>query len=126
VASDQCSVAGCQSLRLTAQAGSVVKPLRQAADRPSPTAIIGQDPAAASNVDYCTFAVRQLWQHEYVAKRRKPKPFRAVETVKAMARERIGTPPASRVVPDKKKEQESAEKHKPTLGRVLGQDDLVS
>jgi len=72
------------------------------------------------------FAVRRLWQHEYVAKRRKPKPFRAVEVVKAMARERIGAPPASRVVPNKRKKKQSAEKHKPTLGRVLGLDDLVS
>jgi len=58
-----------------------------------------------------------------VAKRRKPKPFRAVEAVKAMARERIGEPPASRIVPDKKKKTRSTEKHKPTLGRMLGQVD---
>jgi len=57
-----------------------------------------------------------------VAKRRKPKPFRAVEAVKAMARERIGAPPASRVVPDKKKRNQSGGKHKPTLGRMLTQD----
>lgn len=50
-------------------------------------------------------------------KKKKPKRFRAVETVKAMARERIGTPPASRVVPDRKKKK--TEKHKPTLGKLL-------
>jgi len=54
-----------------------------------------------------------------VGKRRKPKPFRAVEAVKAMARERIGAPPASRVVPNKKKKKQSAEKHKPTLEKML-------
>jgi len=69
--------------------------------------------------DYCTFAVRQLWQHEYVAKRRKPKPFRAVEAVKAMAREHIGAPPASRVVPDKRKQQETTPKHKPSLAKLM-------
>jgi len=57
-----------------------------------------------------------------VAKRRKPKPFRAVEAVKAMARERIGAPPASRVVPDKKKKKQSAEKHKLTLNRLLREE----
>jgi len=42
--------------------------------------------------------------------------FRAVETVKAMARERIGTPKASRIVLGRKKKEE---KHKPTLGKLL-------
>jgi len=36
-----------------------------------------------------------------------------------MARERIGTPPPSRVVPDRKKKK--TEKHKPTLGELLGE-----
>jgi len=57
-----------------------------------------------------------------VAKRRKPKPFRAVKAVKAMARERIGAPPASRVVPDRKKKKQTAEKHKPTLNRLLREE----
>jgi hypothetical protein len=52
-------------------------------------------------------------------KKRKPKRFRAVEAVKAMARDRIGTPPASRVVPDRKKRKK--EKHKPTLEELLGE-----
>jgi len=53
--------------------------------------------------------------------KKKKKRFSAVQTVKAMARERIGTPPGSRVVPDRKKD----EKHKPTLGKLLedGRDD---
>jgi len=54
-----------------------------------------------------------------VAKRRKPRPFRAVEAVKAMARERIGTPPASRVAPDKKRQQRTTPKHKPGLAKLM-------
>ena len=50
-------------------------------------------------------------------KKRKPKPFRAVEAVKALARERVGAPRPSQVVPDKRKRKE--EKHKPTLGKLL-------
>ncbi len=50
-------------------------------------------------------------------KKRKPKRFTAVEAVKTMAREQIGTPPASRVVPNRKKKK--TEKHKPTLGKML-------
>jgi hypothetical protein len=53
-----------------------------------------------------------------MAKKRKQKHFRAVAAVKAMARERIGTPRASRVVPDRRKEK--TEKHKPTMGELLG------
>ncbi len=52
-----------------------------------------------------------------MAKRKKPKPFRAVEAVKAAAREKIGAPPPTRRVPDAKKERR--EKHKPTLDRLL-------
>jgi hypothetical protein len=53
-----------------------------------------------------------------MAKKRKgKKTFRAVEAVKAMAREQIGTPPASRVVPDRKKK--NTQKYKPTLGKLL-------
>jgi hypothetical protein len=50
-------------------------------------------------------------------KKRKVKRFGAVQAVKALARERIGIPPAPRVVPDKKKKE--AEKHKLTLGKML-------
>ncbi len=49
-------------------------------------------------------------------RKKKVKRFRAVETVKAMARERIGTPKASRIVLGRKKKDE---KHKPTLGEML-------
>jgi hypothetical protein len=53
-----------------------------------------------------------------MAKKKKSKRFRAVEAVKALARERIGAPPAGRVVMEKKKKPE---KHKPTLGKMLGE-----
>jgi len=48
------------------------------------------------------------------------KKFRAVQAVKELARERIGTPPSARVVPDKKKQK--SEKHKPTLGKLLEEE----
>jgi hypothetical protein len=48
--------------------------------------------------------------------KKKPKRFTAVEAVKTMAREQIGTPPASKVVPNRKKK---SEKHKPTLEKLL-------
>jgi hypothetical protein len=54
-----------------------------------------------------------------VRRKKKKKPFRAVQAVKELARERVGAPPAEKIVPHKKKK---AEKHKPTLGRLLSQD----
>ena len=54
----------------------------------------------------------RVWQ-DGAMPRKKRKRFRAVEAVKAMARERIGPPPASRVIPDRKKTKK--EKHKPRL-----------
>jgi hypothetical protein len=53
-----------------------------------------------------------------VARRKKPKPFRAVQAVKAAAREKIGAPPPTRRVPNIKKKRR--EKHKPTLDKLLG------
>jgi hypothetical protein len=53
-----------------------------------------------------------------MAKKKKVKRFRAVTAVKEMARERIGTPRPTQVVPDRKKRK--TEKHKATLGRLLG------
>ncbi len=55
-----------------------------------------------------------------MGKRKKPKPFRAVEAVKAAAREKIGAPPPTRRVPDIKKERR--QKHKPTLGKLLQEE----
>jgi hypothetical protein len=55
-----------------------------------------------------------------VAGKRKKKPFRAVAAVKALARERVGAPPAERVAPNPKKKK--MEKHKPTLGKLLAEE----
>jgi hypothetical protein len=50
-------------------------------------------------------------------RKKRPKRFRAVKAVKAMAREAVGMPPATRRDPDRKKDPK--EKHKPTLGDLL-------
>jgi len=55
------------------------------------------------------------------AKRRKPKPFRATSAVKAAARQAIGTPPPTRTEPAEKKRKFKAEKHKPTLSKLLAE-----
>ena len=55
-----------------------------------------------------------------MAKKKRVKKFRAVEAVKALARERIGMPPPTKVVPNKRRPKE--EKHKPTIGRILSED----
>jgi len=55
-----------------------------------------------------------------VAKKKRVKKFRAVTAVKALARERIGTPPATRIVPNKRRPKD--EKHKPTLGGMLSDE----
>jgi hypothetical protein len=54
-----------------------------------------------------------------MAKKKRKKRFSAVEAVKTMAREHIGSPRPSRVVPDRKKKKKATEKHKPTLGKLL-------
>lgn len=48
----------------------------------------------------------------------KKKTFSAAQAVREMARERVGSPKPSRQVPAKKTKPE---KHKPTLGRLLGE-----
>jgi hypothetical protein len=55
-----------------------------------------------------------------VARRKKPKPFRAVTAVKAMARRQIGAvPPTRRLDNDKKKRALTQPKHKPrTLEQI--------
>jgi hypothetical protein len=55
-----------------------------------------------------------------MARRKKPKPFRAVDAVKAAAREHIGSPQPTRVERTRRRPKE--EKHKPTLGKLLGQE----
>jgi hypothetical protein len=51
-----------------------------------------------------------------MARKKKLKRFGAVQAVKELARERMGAPPAEKVVPHKNKK---AGKHKPTLGKML-------
>jgi hypothetical protein len=51
-------------------------------------------------------------------KKKKAKRFRAVTAVKELARERVGAPPAEKIVIEKKKKPE---KYKPTLGKLLDQ-----
>jgi hypothetical protein len=47
----------------------------------------------------------------------KNKRFSATKAVKSLARERVGTPKATRRDPDDKKKK--TEKHKPTLAKLL-------
>jgi hypothetical protein len=54
-----------------------------------------------------------------MAKKKKVKRFRAVKTIKELARDRVGAPPAGQVIKNKK---ERAEKHKPTLGKLLSSE----
>jgi len=55
-----------------------------------------------------------------MARKKKPKIFRAVTAVKAAAREHIGTVPASRRLPDPKKSKR--ERYKATLARLLKEE----
>ena len=52
-------------------------------------------------------------------RKRKKKTFSAAKAVREMARERVGSPKPSRLVPAK---TTKAEKHKPTLGRLLADE----
>ena len=54
-----------------------------------------------------------------VPRKKNLKRFRAVTAVKELARERVGSPPAEKIVVEKKKKPE---KHKPTLGKLLGEE----
>jgi hypothetical protein len=56
--------------------------------------------------------------HKKMARKKKIKRFEAVQAVKELARERMGAPPAAKVVPHKKKDPA---KHKVTLGKLLGE-----
>jgi hypothetical protein len=55
-----------------------------------------------------------------MARKKKLKRFGAVQAVKELARERLGAPPAGKMVPHKNKK---AEKHKPTLGKMLSENE---
>ncbi len=59
-----------------------------------------------------------------MAKKKKPKRFRAVTAVKAMAREAVGPVPPTRRDPDTKKKAKAKQvKHKPTLSRMLAEEE---
>lgn len=49
-------------------------------------------------------------------RKRKKKVFSAAKVIREMARERVGSPKPSRLVPGKKTKPE---RHKPTLGKLL-------
>lgn len=51
-----------------------------------------------------------------MARKKKVKRFGAVQVVKELARERMGAPPAEKMVPHKNKKPD---KHKATLGKLL-------
>jgi hypothetical protein len=55
----------------------------------------------------------------FMARKRKKKVFSAAKVLREMARERVGSPKPSRPVPAK---TTKAEKHKPTLGKLLGEE----
>jgi len=76
-------------------------------------------PSFRGNKEYYTPPHNGLWQDGPMPGRKKLKKFRAVKAVKELARERIGIPPAAKIVPDTRKK---AEKHKPTLERLMEQD----
>lgn len=57
-----------------------------------------------------------------MARKKKSRPFRAVTAVKELARERVGRPPAEKIVLEKKKKPE---KHKATLGKLLRDADKL-
>lgn len=56
-----------------------------------------------------------------MAKKKRIKRFRKVTAVKALARERIGTPPPTKIVPNKRQPAKQ-EKHKPTLGKLMSEE----
>lgn len=56
-----------------------------------------------------------------MAKRKRPTVFTATKAVKANARERLGTPPPERVLPNTREQASQKSKHKETLARILEQ-----
>ena len=53
-----------------------------------------------------------------MAPRKKPAKFSATKAVKAAAREKIGSVPPTRAVPEKTKKK-NAPKHKPSLNKII-------
>ena len=54
------------------------------------------------------------------AKKKAVKKFSVTKAVKANARERLGQPPAERIIADKPPTQKRKAKHKETLAEILG------
>ncbi len=52
--------------------------------------------------------------------KKRPKKLTAAKLVKSAARTHVGTPPATKLLPDKRKEK--SEKHKTTLGELLKEE----
>jgi hypothetical protein len=83
-------------------------------------------PTPLPSTNYCTSAGLTRLRDELesarreMPKRKKKKVFRASKAIKESAREKIGSPPPTRLVPDKKKEP--PRKHKLTLGRLLAEE----
>lgn len=65
-------------------------------------------------------ATWMLSEKRDMARKKKAKRFQAVQAVKELARERMGAPPAGKVVPHKNKK---AEKHQETLGKLLSEQE---
>lgn len=72
-------------------------------------------------MDYCIIAgIARCPATVVNMPKKKPRKFRAVQAVKAAAREQIGSPPATRRLPQRKKTAE--QKHKPTWGDMLAEE----
>lgn len=56
------------------------------------------------------------------AKKAKKKVFSTTKAIKANARERVGPPPPSRVLPAERPAGGRKQKHRPTLDHLLQQD----
>ncbi|HVH86842.1 MAG TPA: hypothetical protein VM912_08960 [Terriglobales bacterium] len=54
-------------------------------------------------------------------RKKKKKKFSATKAVKSLARDTIGSPPPVQRIPTLK-ESRKAQKHKPTLGKLLAED----
>lgn len=74
----------------------------------------------ARGKSFTIFAISAILNLTMRRKKAKKKVFRAVTAVKALSRKVLGTVPTTRTGPVKKKEKTA--KHKPTLGKMLGEE----
>jgi hypothetical protein len=63
---------------------------------------------------------------ESTLKKSKKRAFSIVKAVKSNARDRVGSPPPERVLPDPKQKLAAKPKHKETLADLLGKSDRES